>query len=210
MIAAFIKDADISCDALTQLRSVGSNLKHEFDVTHGIIIRSRLYALNPLSNNPATRHIARHSVHMPESDFLSRIRHAYLTKTLSDLDYKTTRLIKLDESIRLGKPLNSSYTYEGRINLGWDAKRQLLTPVDNPFATGSFTKPLSNINHNKARKTLTNKPTTLKQGRKPRIDKNAILSLRDSGYSLSQISKQLQVSKTYISQVLKQIKVLKE
>lgn len=184
---------DISCQALTELRSVGSDLKKEFEVTHGVIIRNRLYALNPLEDNPNQRRIARHSVHMKESEFLERIRYGFITKQIPDLDYTTTKLINYNESLRLNIPLNTQYTYHGKINLVWDNKRLLLYPVDNPFCDSSWTRPLQEV------------VVSGRRGRKPRVSKDKVLNLYQSGKTQTEIARLLGVNKSTISRIISSI-----
>ena len=76
---------------------MGSDLVKEFDVTHGVFIRSRLYALNPTSQNPDEIHIARHSVHCLPDEFLRIINDGYKTKQIPSMQYKRERFIKYHE-----------------------------------------------------------------------------------------------------------------
>jgi hypothetical protein len=196
---------DIACAALAQLKSVGSNLKKEYPVTHAVLIRSRLYSLNPLDDRPDNIYTAGHSVHMSKEKFLDWVRWGLNNKKIPNLTYTAKRLVKLDESITRGKPLNTSYVYEGKVTVAWDGKRQLLQPVENPFSDScSFSTPLSfsEINQNKARKAIKEKDIK-KRGRKPRVDKDLILGMSAEGKTVSNIARTLQVSKPYVSKVKK-------
>ncbi|MEM3063527.1 MAG: DNA polymerase, partial [Nitrososphaerota archaeon] len=185
-------NVDISCDALRELKSVGSNLKKEFNVTHGIIIRSRLYALNPLEDNPNNRHIARHGVHLSVGDFLVGMRQAYFSKSIPNLEYTAKKLIRLNEAIRKGIPLNTEVEYQSKINLSWDGKRNLLKLVDNPFADFSLTRPLLTIPNERKKK-------------KKSINIDAVISLLNEGLSQRKIAKELGVTQQYISKLLKEV-----
>jgi hypothetical protein len=194
-------NVDLSCDALQQLRSVGSDLKTEIEVTHGVIIRNRLYSLNPMDDLSRSRHTARHSVHMKEKDFLAFIREGYLTKVIPSLDYSVTRFIKLNDAVTKGKPLNSEYVYNGKINLAYDNKRVLLNSVDNPFAESSWTRPLTCVD--KSFKRHPEKTQKLKRGRKPRVDLARVFELVQCGMSQLAIAKELGTSQQNISKILK-------
>lgn len=205
------KDVDINCQSLEELKSVGSNLKHEFDVTHGVIIRSRLYALNPLEDNPDRIHIARHSVSCKPQEFLDIIRQGYTTKEIPDLAYKSRKLTKYDESIRTGIPLNTPLNTPQEkdliIKLDWDGKRRLLSPVENPFSSGSFSTPLTyeELNKNIFRKSSRRKPKfSKKPGRPTRVAKEEVITLFSEGTSQSEIAKKFEVSRQYINKVIKQ------
>jgi hypothetical protein len=202
------RDIDISCDALDELRSVGSDLKLELPVTHGVLIRTRLYVLNPLEQDSSKQHIARHGVHCSKEKFLEIIRDGFISKEIPDLTYKAEKLTKYHESLRTGRALNSPYEYESSINLKWDGKRKLISPVENPFSESSWSLPLGSpeVINNKQRK-----PPRAKAGRKPgkRLiteNKEAIKELYQKSYTQAQIAKELGLSKGYVSRVVKEIK----
>lgn len=191
---------DISCDALTQLQSVDSTLDKQLDVTHGVLVRTKLYTLNPLGDK---RQVARHSVHSIYDDFLKLMQSGYETKVIPNLSYTRKLLRKYDECIRLGVPLNSEYIYNGTVSLHWDDKRVLDNPVSNPFAESSFSKPLSFADTKKDRHRKKAKDK-LPRGRKPSVDKALISQLYHDGNSQSDIARNLGVSRQYVSQVIKE------
>lgn len=192
-------NVDISCHALDELKSIGSNLKYEFPVSHGVIIRTRLYALNPLEDDSSKRHIASHSVSMPKSDFLDLIRYAYETKTIPELGYTSRRLIRFKEAMRRGIALNSEYEYSGKVTLYQDGKRRLDTSINNPFAESSWSYPLSNDEI---------------QNRKSKVNLDEVMALYESGKPQADIARHFGVSRAYICKVVKQfakqVKPLKE
>jgi len=202
------KETDIYCDSLEELRSVGSDLVKEFEVTHGVFIRSRLYALNPTSQNPDEIHVARHSVHCLPDEFLRIINDGFKTKQIPNLDYKRERFIKYHEYLRTGLRLHSTYLYESEIKLDYDGKRLLTKEVSNPFSEFSFSKPItfSDVQSNRQRKV-----TPLKRGRKSgkrltESKRNEISELFDKGYKQVDIARELDVSKGWVSKVVGEFK----
>lgn len=202
------KETDIYCDSLEELRSVGSDLVKEFDVTHGVFIRSRLYALNPTSHNPDEIHIARHSVHSTPDEFLRIIIEGYETKQPPDLEYKRERFIKYHEYLRKGLRLHSTYLYESEIKLDYDGKRLLDNEVSNPFSEFSFSKPITytDVQSNRQRKV-----TPLKRGRKSgkRLTESKrieISEMFEKGFKQVDIVKELGVSKGWVSKVIGEFK----
>jgi DNA polymerase type B, organellar and viral len=200
-------DTDISCDALTQLESVGSTLKREFDVTHGVLIKDRVYALNPLDESPGNRRIANLGIHLDKDAVLPFMYEGYISKQIPDLSYTRKKLTGLRESLTTDRRLNEEYKSESVINLEYGGKRSLLNPVDNPFTDGSWSRPLTDedVHNNKQRK-----QPGRKVGRKAdtrlntKTKRDDITKLSRSGTKQSEICKQLGVSKGYVSKVVKQ------
>jgi len=200
-------DADINCSALEELKIVGSDLKREFDVDHGVLIRTRLYALNPLEEDSEKQHIARHAVSCKQSEFLEIIKEGYTTKEIPNLEYQAKRLTKYRESLRTGRALNSERVYESEVNLKYDGKRKLIKEVANPFKDNSWSQPLSSIEviNNQQRKQPKLKPGRKKgeQGITP--IQAEIIKLYKGGKKQNEIVKRLGVTKGYVSKVVKKI-----
>ena len=201
------KDIDINCDSLDELRSVGSNLRKEFDVDHGVIIRARLYALNPLNKNPGQRHLARHAVSCEPEEFRKIITEGYETRNIPDMSFTSKRTVKFEKSLLEEKELNSIDTKESSIDIKWDGKRKLHEEVNNPFRDFSWTEPLTydEINNNEMRKAPKMKPGR-KQGKKlATAKKREIAVLLQQRKKQNEIAEELGVSKGYVSKVFKEI-----
>jgi len=197
---------NIKCDSLDELRSVGSDLREEFKVDHGVIIRARLYALNPLSNDPDNRHFARHAVSCSMQRFIEIVREGYENRDQPDLSYTSKKLVRYDNSVRAGKKLNSTEIKEGTIEIKWDGKRRLHEGIDNPFRDFSWSEPLTyeEVINNDMRK-----PPKRKPGRKPgkKLEtrkKKDITRLFKGGVRKCDIAKELEISKGYVSKVCKE------
>jgi DNA polymerase family B len=202
------RDVDINCDSLDELRSVGSDLREEYQVDHGVIIRARLYALNPLSNDPDSRHFARHAVSCQGKRYIEIIRDGYDNRDLPDLSFTSTKLVRYNKSISTGKNLNSTEIKESTIETKWDGKRRLFKEVDNPFRNFSWSRPLTydEINNNEMRKPPKSKPGR-KAGKKLETQKKSdITRLFIVGMKRCDIAKELGVSKGYVSKVCKEIR----
>ncbi len=200
---------DISSDALDSLKSVGSNLKKEFNVDHGVLIKTRLYGLNPFEEDSDKKHIARHSVHMKHHEFIDFLKTGLITHSTPNLEYKTNRLVKYDKHVRGGLPLNSNEIYQSEINPRWDGKRKLDKKVDNPFDDYSWTKPLTSKD---VLNNVDRKPAKAKVGRKAgkKIQTNlkqAIVSCLEKGMKQVDICGVTGASKSYVSKVVNQHKL---
>lgn len=204
-------DTDINCDSLQQLRSVGSDLRKEFSVDHGIIIRARLYVLNPLNENPKERHLARHAVSCEPEEFSQIMTEGYMTRHIPNLSFTSKKAVKYEKSLLEGKELNSIEMKESKIDIKWDGKRKLFKEVVNPFADFSWSEALDaeEVENNGMRR-----PPKEKPGRKPgkKLDtakKRDIVRLYEEGKKQREIVEELEVSKGYVSKVLHRI-VMKE
>ncbi len=200
------KDIDINCDSLDELRSVGSNLRKEHDVDHGLIIRARLYALNPLNENPRQRHLARHAVSCKPEEFRNIMIEGYKTRNIPDMSFTSKKAVKYEKSILEGKHLNSMEKKESSIEIKWDGKRRLFKEVENPFCDFSWSRALDakEVENNDMRR-----PPKLKPGRKQgkKLDtpkKRDIVRLYKEGKKQKEIAKELGISKGYVSKVFKE------
>lgn len=206
------KDININCDSLDELRRVGSNLRKEFAVDHGLIIRTRLYALNPLSENPGQRHLARHAVSCDPEEFREIMVEGYENKTIPDLTYTSKKLIRYEKSILEEKELNSIETTESSIDIKWDGKRRLFHKVENPFNDFSWSEALDvkEVENNNMRRPPKEKPGR-KAGKKLDTPKKRdIVGLHEEGKKQKEIAEELEVSKGYVSKVLQEIRTAEE
>ncbi|HWP91558.1 MAG TPA: DNA polymerase [Thermodesulfobacteriota bacterium] len=207
------KSTPIECRALEELKSVGSDLKHEFDVTHGILLRTRLYALNPMEEDKNKRHIARHAIHASEDQFLRFIREGFKTKAIPETSYTKTRRLNLKDSFARHKPWNSPYEYRTQYKLKYDGKRNPENRIDNPFRSGTWTKPLSweetvdNKLRKKPRKKYhLSKPRRMKKRKylKPPSERVLeIIELYSKGKNQSDIARELKYTRQYVHKVIK-------
>jgi hypothetical protein len=201
-------NTNINCKALRDLRKIGSDLEKEHDVDHGVLIKTRLYGLNPFETDPDKKHLARGGVHMLEDDFNQFLVDGYNNKSMPDLVYKAKRLVKYDEFVRTGKPLNKAVESEAEINPKWDGKRKLDKEVDNPFDDCSWSKPLTSedVYSNPDRKQPKAKAGR-KAGKKLKTDSKAkVKELIGKGLKQKDIVKQTGLSKGYVSKVVSELK----
>jgi hypothetical protein len=138
----FPKGANLECEALEQLRSVGSDFRKELECDSVLIVRSRMYAL--IKDGKAVKS-ARHGTIASEQDFAKMVR-ANL-KAGKDLGLKTQKihLATAKDMIKKGKKLGEPETWERLIKWDWDDKRELTKPETNIWRELSTTKPLKEI-----------------------------------------------------------------
>ncbi len=200
------RDVDIRCKSLDELRSIGSDLRLELEVDHGVILRERGYVLNPMSTNRKEKHTARIGG-CSEEEFLEKIREGFNTGQIPDLTTRNERLVKYKESLKTGKDLNSKKTLVSSINIDWDGKRKLVQEVDNPFIDSSWSMPLD---ENMTRNNKIRNPNTSKVGRKKGkpLDtekKTGISKLYGEGLKQCEIANELNVSPGYVSKVVNKL-----
>lgn len=203
------KDLNINCDSLDELRSVGSNLRKEFHVDHGVIIRARLYGLNPLNENPRERHLARHAVSCKPEDFRKIMIEGFETRNIPDLSFESKKTIKYEKSILEGKELNSVEYKQSTIDIKWDGKRKLINEIENPFRDFSWSEAMDEreVQNNDLRRPDKEKPGR-KLGKKLDTDiKRDITRLYEEGKKQKDIAEKLNVSKGYVSKVFQEINV---
>lgn len=200
--------ADIKCDSLKELQSVGSDLRKEFAVDHGVIIRSRLYALNPLNDDPKLRHLARHAVSCSPERFREIIIDGFETRSLPDLSFVSEKQIKYEKSMTEGKLLNSMERKESTIELKWDGKRRLLEQVENPFRDFSWSEALNEkeIIYNEMRRPPKEKPGRKAEKKLDTELQRKINSLFNLKKRQVEIAQALGVSRGYVSKVCKNIR----
>ncbi len=199
-------EADINCDSLDELKSIGSDLKKELEVNHGVIIRARLYALNPLNENPKERHLARHAVSCTPEWFRETMIEGYENRCIPDLTFTSEKAVKYEKSILEGKELNSLESKELSMEIKWDGKRRLFREVENPFGSFSGSAPLSakEVEKNHMRRPPNEKPGR-KAGKKLNTaKKREIRRLREEGMRNKDIAKEVGVSPSWVSKVCKE------
>jgi len=132
------RGTDLECDALTQLRSVGSDLQKEFDVDTAFIARTRLYAL--MKDGKIVKN-ARHGTIASEEGFNEVVLKCLEAGRDLELPVQKIHLVGLKEVFKKGKRLGEEELLERKILWGWDDKRIPVNPDTNLFAEYSETIP---------------------------------------------------------------------
>jgi len=96
------KGTDISCPALDELRSIGSDLKLEHEADTSWILRTRAYVL---SENGKVVKVARHGFGMPEEEFVSWVEQCIKEGKPIPITARKTHLVSLKEVIQRAKQL---------------------------------------------------------------------------------------------------------
>ena len=135
------KGTDISCPALDELRSIGSDLKLVAEADVSWILRTRAYVLWREGNIVKE---ARHGFQMPELEFVSWVTESVEKGEAIPLTAKKLHLVGLKEVIEKGKALGQTETHESHPKLDWDQKRLPIREV-NPFAEWAFYPPQPEI-----------------------------------------------------------------
>jgi len=202
----FPKGTSLECEALDQLRSVGSDfsLEHECDAV--LIARSRMYAL--IKDGRVIKS-ARHGTIASKEDF-AEIAKANL-KAGKDLELKIQKvhLTTAKDMIKKGKKLGEPEIWERIISWGWDDKRELAKPNINIWSEWSLTKPLKEISEYplKPREQKPREPRTFraKLGRPKALSPEQIEEaqrLRKEDWSLRKLAKRFGVGVATIKRSL--------
>lgn len=138
----FPKGTDLGCEALEQLRSVGSDFRKEYECDSVLLGRSRLYAL--LKNGEIVKS-ARHGTVASEQVFAEMVKDNLKAGKDLELKAQKTHLGTAKDMIKKGKKLGESETWERLINWNWDDKRELVKPNINIWREWSDTNPLKEI-----------------------------------------------------------------
>jgi len=137
-------NANIECEALNELRQVGSDLVAEpYEVESGLLVRTRLYAL--MDGKGKIIKEAHHAVHLSPDQVKEIFKKALKLGCDPDIEGIRDHIIGLSEALRTGKPLGSSELKPSRIYFRWDWKRTLSLPLINMFHEYSDTKPIDDI-----------------------------------------------------------------
>jgi len=116
------RKTNLECEALTQLRSVGSDLQKEFDVDTVFIARTRLYAL--MKGGKIVKN-ARHGTIASEEGFNDVVLKCLEAGRDLELPVQKIHLAGLKEVFKKGKRLGEEELLERKILWGWDDKRIL-------------------------------------------------------------------------------------
>jgi len=135
------KGTDISCPALDELRSIGSDLRLEHEADTTWILRTRVYVL---SKEGKAVKVARHGFSMPEDEFVAWVEECEKEGEAIPLTAKKIHLVGLKEAIEKDKALGQMEIRESHPKLDWDQKRKE-TQVVNPFAEWALYPPQPSV-----------------------------------------------------------------
>jgi len=135
------KGTSISCPALDELRSIGSDLKLVAEADVSWILRTRAYVLWKEGNVVKE---ARGGFQMPEAEFVSWVTESVERGEAIPLTAKKIHLVGLKEVIEKGKTLGQTEIRESHPKLDWDQKR-LATKEINPFAEWALYPPQPSV-----------------------------------------------------------------
>jgi len=203
---------NIECEALNQLRSVGSDLIQEYGEIHkAFLIRTRLYALFNESGEILKE--AHHAVHLTSEQVKRIMLKALELEADPEIVESRPHIVKLPETFRTGKPLGHAESRPSRIYFRWDWKRDLVNPDVNMFRECSETRPVKDVESFelavwKARKPKRGRPRKRKKkpGRPKEISEETereIIKLWKQGLSYRAIAKRLNVSLGMVQRAIK-------
>jgi hypothetical protein len=200
-------NVSLECEALKELRSVGSNLEAEpYEVESALIVRSKLYAL--MDANGEIVKEAHHAVHLSSEQCKEIFKKALELGYDPDMEGKKEHIAKLKEAIFKGKPLGSSELKPSRIYFRWDYKRILIQEPINMFREYSDTKPIDDVVkfEGEAFAVMKHQRAKLKRGRPreyPLELAEQVNALKTQGKSYRQIAKALSISLGKVQRILK-------
>ena len=200
-------NVNLECEALKDLRQVGSDLEAEpYEVESALIVRSKLYAL--LDANGEIVKEAHHAVHLSSEQCKEIFKKALELGYDPDIEGNKEHITKLKEAIFKGKPLGSSELKPSRIYFKWDYKRILSQEPINMFREYSDTKPIDDVVkfEDEAFTVMKHQRAKLKRGRPreyPLELAEQVKALKAQGKSYRQIAKALSISLGKVQRILK-------
>jgi hypothetical protein len=206
----FPKGTNLECEALEQLRSVGSDFRKEYECDSALLGRSRLYAL---FKNGEIIKSARHGTIASEHVFAEIVKDNLKAGKDLELKAQKTHLATAKDMIKKGKKLGESEIWERLIKWGWDGKRELAQPNVDIWKEWSETEPLKEIPEFPVEskepisrvKTREPKVPRIKLGRPRALDLEQIAEakkLHEDGWSLRKIAKHFRVGVATIKRSL--------
>jgi len=202
----FPKGIDLNCEALNQLKSVGSDFIKEFECDSALLFRARLYAL--FKDGKIVK-CARHGTIAPEQQFKEIIKENLEAGRDLERPAVKVHLVDLKEALKKGEPLGKEIIWERPIGWGWDGKRKLVEPEANIWREFSETMPLEELPEvppkpsAKPRKPMRPEP---KMGRPKVLSPEQIEEierLHKEGWTIRKIAKHFGVGVATISRCLK-------
>jgi hypothetical protein len=137
------RKTSIECPALEQLKSVGSNLKKEGDVSRAWIFRTKCYVL--WDDDGKVLHVARGGFNIASKDeFAKRVSEAIHQDSFKPLETGTrNRITKYNEAMRTGRSLGRDVETTTHSTMNPDEKR--IYEDVNLFREFGFAKPIRTI-----------------------------------------------------------------
>jgi hypothetical protein len=203
-------NASIECEALKELRQVGSDLDAEpYEVESALIVRTRLYALRDAKEEIVKE--AHHAVHLSSEQCKEIFKKALELGYNPDIEGNKEHIIKINEALLKGKPLGSSELKPSKIYFKWDYKRALSLEPINMFREYSDTKPLENVAEYEAQTfvVMKHQRAKAKRGRPKEYPKELVeqvKALKAQGKSYREISKALNISLGKVQRIIKALK----
>lgn len=138
----FPKGADLECDALTELRSVGSDFVKEYDGDAVLLVRARMYAI--FQKGKIVKD-AKHGTLATKEEFAKIVtENLNAGRDLKQQIHKT-HLASLKDVVRKGSKLNVEEILERTIKWDWDGKRVLLNSSMNLWSEWSNSEPIAEL-----------------------------------------------------------------
>ena len=138
----FVKGTNMECGALTELRSVGSDFKKEFESDAIFLARTRLYAL--IKDGQVVK-TARHGTIANERAFADIVIHNLAARRDLGEKAQRTHLATVKDMMQKNKPLGDAETWERSLKWDWDGKRILNKPNINLWTQFTLTTPYNEI-----------------------------------------------------------------
>jgi len=204
----FPKGMNLNCDALEELRSVGSDFVKEYEGDSVLLVRARMYAI--LKDDKVVK-CARHGSIATKQDFAKIIKQNL--KAGQDLRQlvRKTHLSSLKDVVRKGVKLGEEELWERIIKWKWDEKRELVKPNVNIWTEFSETTPIQELPEypTTIKTAKTTKPRTAhkapKFGRPKALTPNQVAEikrLREKGWSIRRLAKRFKVGVATIQRCL--------
>ena len=203
-------NANIECEALNELRHVGSDLDAEpYEVESALMVRTRLYALWDAKGEIVKE--AHHAVHLSFEQCKEIFKKALELGYDPDIEGYRDHIIRLREALMKGKPLGSSELNPSRIYFRWDWKRTLSQPLINMFREYSDTKPIDDVVkfESDSFTIMKHQRAKAKRGRPreyPLELVKQVKALKAQGKSYREIAKTLGISLGKVQRIIKALK----
>jgi len=203
-------NAKIECEALNELRHVGSDLDAEpYEVESALMVRTRLYALIDAKEEIVKE--AHHAVHLSSDQCKEIFKKALKLGYDPDIKGNRDHIIRLREALLKGKPLGSSELKPSKIYFRWDWKRTLSLPHINMFHEYSDTKPIEDVvkYESDSFTIMKHQRAKAKRGRPreyPLELTEQVKALKAQGKSYRQIAKALNISLGKVQRIMKALK----
>jgi len=194
----FHKGTSLECDALKELRSVGSDFVKEHEGDTAFLVRARLYAI--FKNDKIVKD-AKHGTLASKEEFSKIVAENLEAKHDLKQQIHKTHLAGLKDVVRKGSKLNAEEILERTIKWDWDGKRILKAPNANLWCEWSNSEPVVE---------LTEFPEKSKQNGsfgRPRVltkeQEAEIKRLRQTGVTIRKLAEQFHVGLATIQRMIR-------